>query len=42
MHNFVRMNASVLAPLTWHICHIIVDSLGLIVSTYILNQSKGH
>ncbi len=29
-------------PLTWHICHIIVDSLGPIVSTCILNQSRGH
>jgi hypothetical protein len=28
--------------LTWHICRIIVDSLGPIVSTCILNQAKGH
>jgi hypothetical protein len=36
------MNARVPPPLTWHICRIIVDSLGPIVSTCILNQSKGH
>jgi len=28
--------------LTWHICRIIVDSFGPIVSTCILNQSMGH
>jgi len=36
------MNAIVPPPLTWHICCIIVDSLGPIVSTCILNQSRGH
>jgi hypothetical protein len=36
------MNAKVSPPLTWHICHIIVDSLGHVVSTCILNQSRGH
>ncbi len=40
--NFVRMSARVPLPLTWHICHIIVDSLGPIVSACILNQSRGH
>jgi len=38
----MRMNARVPPPLTWHICHIIVDSLGLVVFTSILNQSRGH
>jgi len=38
----VRTNARVPPPLTWHICRIIVDSLGPIVSACILNQSKGH
>jgi len=36
------MSARVPLPLTWHICHIIVDSLGPIVFACILNQSKGH
>jgi hypothetical protein len=36
------MNARVPPPLTWHIYRIIVDSFGPIVSTYILNQFKGH
>jgi hypothetical protein len=40
--NFVRMSATVPPPLTWHICRIIVDSLGPIMSTCILNQSRGH
>jgi hypothetical protein len=38
----VRMNARVPPPLTWHICCIIVDSLGLVVFDNILNQSRGH
>ncbi len=38
----MRMNARVSPPLTWHICCIIVNFLSLVVSTYILNQSKGH
>jgi hypothetical protein len=29
-------------PLTWHICQIIVDFFGLVVSAYILNQFRGH
>jgi len=29
-------------PLTWHICQIIVDSFGLVVFAYILNQFRGH
>jgi len=36
------MSARVPPPLTWHICHIIVDSLGLVVYACILNQSRGH
>jgi hypothetical protein len=36
------MNAKVTPPLTWHICIIIVDSLGPIVSTCSLNHYKGH
>jgi hypothetical protein len=36
------MNARVPPPLTWHICLIIIDYLGLVVSTYILNPSRGH
>jgi hypothetical protein len=42
MQNFVKMNARVSLPLTWHICHIIPDSLGHVVFACILNQSKGH
>jgi hypothetical protein len=42
MQNFVRTNARIPPPLTWHFCHIIVDSLGHVVSTCILNKSKGH
>jgi hypothetical protein len=30
----------VVPPSTWHIFQIIVDSLGLVVFAYILNQSK--
>jgi hypothetical protein len=36
------MSARVPPLLTWHICCIIVDSLGLVVSACILNQSKCH
>jgi len=32
----------VLPPLTWHIFQIIVDILSLVVSDYVLNQSRGH
>jgi hypothetical protein len=35
------MSAKVPLPLTWHICRIIVDFLGPILSTCILNQLKG-
>jgi hypothetical protein len=35
------MSAKTPPPLTWHICQIIVDSLGPVVSTWILNQSRG-
>jgi nitrogen fixation protein FixH len=38
----MKMNAKVPPPLTWHIFHIIVDFFGLIMSTCILNQCKGH
>jgi hypothetical protein len=40
--NSMKMNARVPSPLTWHICRIIVDYFGHVVSTYILHQSKGH
>jgi hypothetical protein len=36
------MSVKVPPPLTWHICHTIVDYLDLVVSTSILNQSRGH
>jgi hypothetical protein len=36
------MNARIPPPLTWHICHINVDSLGLVVFTCISNQFRGH
>jgi hypothetical protein len=36
------MSARVPPPLTWHICIIIVDSLGPIMSTCSLNQYRGH
>jgi hypothetical protein len=38
----MKMNARVPSPLTWHICHIIVDFFGLVMSGCILNQSRGH
>jgi hypothetical protein len=41
MKKIVRMNARVPPPLIWHICQIIVDYLGLVVSTYILNLFRG-
>jgi hypothetical protein len=28
--------------LIWHICQIIVNNLSLVVTTCVLNQSKGH
>jgi hypothetical protein len=37
-----RMNARVPPPLTWHICRIIVDFLGPIMSVCILNHYRGH
>jgi len=40
--SFVKMNARVPPPLTWHISEIIVDYFGPIVSAYILNQSRNH
>jgi hypothetical protein len=36
------MSVRVPLALTWHIYHIVVDFLALVVSTFILNQSKGH
>jgi hypothetical protein len=36
------MGARLPPPLTWHICRIIVDFFDLVVSTCILNQSRGH
>ncbi len=38
----MKMSARVPYPLTWHMCCIIVDYLGLVVSSCILNQSRGH
>ncbi len=38
----MRRNARIPPLLTWHICHIIVDSLGHVVCAYILNQSRGR
>jgi hypothetical protein len=38
----MKMNARVPPPLTWHICRIVVDSFSHVVSTCILNQSRGH
>ncbi len=29
-------------PLTWHICQIVVDCLTPVVTTCVLNQSRGH
>ncbi len=29
-------------PLTWHIFQIIVNVLSLVISDYVLNQSRGH
>jgi hypothetical protein len=42
MHNYVRMSAKVPPPLTWHICHIIVDFFGPFVFACILNEFRGH
>jgi hypothetical protein len=38
----MRMSERVPPPLTWHICHIIVDYLGHVIFICILNQSRGH
>jgi hypothetical protein len=38
----MRTSARVPPPLTWHSCCIIVDYLGPVVSTCILNQSRRH
>jgi hypothetical protein len=38
----MKMTTIVPLPLTWKIYHINIDSLGYVVSTYILNQSKGY
>jgi hypothetical protein len=38
----MKMIAKVPPPLTWHIYQFIIDSFGFVVSTSILNQSRGH
>jgi hypothetical protein len=38
----MKVNAIAPPPLTWHICHIIVDSFDHVVYVCILNQFKGH
>ncbi len=38
----MRMTTRVPSPLTWHICQIVVDCFSLAVTTYVLNQYKGH
>ncbi len=38
----MKMSARVPPALTWHICHIIIDSLSLVMFTYILNEFRGH
>jgi hypothetical protein len=38
----MKMIGRVPLLLTWHIFQIIVDSIGLVVFVYILNQYKGH
>ena len=38
----MKMTTKVSLLFTWHICQIIVDCLSLIVTTYILNQFRGH
>ncbi len=40
--NSMRMTTKVPPPLTWHICQIVVDCFSLVVTTCVLNQSKGH
>jgi hypothetical protein len=36
------MTTRVPHPLTWHICQIVVGYFSSIVTTYVLNQYRGH
>ncbi len=38
----MKMSTKVPPPVTWHICEIIIDFRGHVVSTCILNLSRGH
>ncbi len=38
----MRMTIRVPPALTWHICQIVVDCFSLLITTYVLNQYKGH
>jgi hypothetical protein len=40
--NSVKMILQMPPLLTWHICQIIVNSFSPIVTTHVLNQSRGH
>jgi hypothetical protein len=40
--SLVRMTTSFPPPLTWHVCQILVHCLYPIVTTCVLNQSRGH
>jgi hypothetical protein len=41
-HSLVRITIRVPPLLTWHICQIVVDYLSLVVTTCVINQSRGH
>ncbi len=38
----MRMIIQVPPPLTWHICLIIIKNFPLVITTCVLNQSRGH
>ncbi len=40
--SLMKMITRVPPPLTWHICQIFVDCFSLVVTTCVLNQSRGH
>jgi hypothetical protein len=42
MQNTIKISGRVPPLLTWHILKIILDSLFLVVTTCVLNQSSSH
>jgi hypothetical protein len=40
--SLVRMTTKIPPSLTWHIYQIVINCLSLVVTTCVLNQSRGH